>query len=192
MAWLVRRNNVVQILCVCVSNLSMFWFMWSQGTEMTVIIQQVSTSHIERSPPKTERRVGRSDSAAEFCKGRLSVNSASQAFRSRMDNAAAVVVTKLTAYVPLPAELAALLSTGELWTFYLPLMYVVLFPVLNTFLAMFKECWKNAAKRRAKRVMRKLGVVALVTSPQRKGYKDLEAGGKKKAAPAKGKKGLSA
>ena len=43
MAWLVRRNNVVQILCVCVSNLSMF--MWSQGTEMTVIIQQVSTSH---------------------------------------------------------------------------------------------------------------------------------------------------
>jgi hypothetical protein len=135
--------------------------------------------------------VGRTG-AAEFCKGRLSVNSASQAFRSRMDNAAAVVVTKLTAYVPLPAELAALLSTGELWTFYLPLMYVVLFPVLNTFLAMFKECWKNAAKRRAKRVMRKLGVVALVTSPQRKGYKDLEAGGKKKAAPAKGKKGLSA
>ena len=160
---------------------------------MTVIIQQVSQEVISnaRRPKLSVASVGRTALLSSARAG-LSVNSASQASRSRMDNAAAVVVTKLTAYVPLPAELAAQLSTGELWTFYLPLMYVVLFPVLNTFLAMFKECWKNAAKRRAKRVMRKLGVVALVTSPQRKGYKDLEAGGKKKGAPAKGKKGLSA
>lgn len=108
-----------------------------------------------------------------------------------MDNAASTVVTKITTVVPLPAELADSMSTGELFTFYLPLMYVVMLPVLNTLLAMFRECVKSAGKRRGRRMMRKLGNVALIASPQKKGYADLE-GGKKKAAPAKGKKGLSA
>ena len=108
-----------------------------------------------------------------------------------MDNAASVVVTKITTVVPLPAEFASSMSTGELFTLYLPLMYVVVLPVLNTLVVMFKECVKNAGKRRGRRLMRKLGNVALVTSPQKKGYADLE-GGKKKAAPAKGKKGLKA
>ena len=107
-----------------------------------------------------------------------------------MDNAASVVVTKITAVIPLPADFAASLSTAELFTFYIPLMYVFVLPFLNTLLVILQECWKNAGKRRSRRMMKKMGNIGLVVSPQKKGYADLESG--KKKAPAKGKQGLKA
>lgn len=107
-----------------------------------------------------------------------------------MDNAAAVVVTKLTAYVPLPDDLATQLKTAELWFFYLPLLYVTMLPLISLLIMIVRESVKAAGRRRGRRILKKLGNVALVTSPSRK-YVDLEGGKTKKAAP-KGKKGLSA
>lgn len=105
-----------------------------------------------------------------------------------MGDAATVVVTKLTAYVPLPEELATDLSTIGLWTFYIPLLYVTLLPLISMVIAMIRECLKAAGRRRGRRIMRKIGNVAVATSPSRK-YHDLEGGKGKKG---KGKNNLRA
>ena len=73
-----------------------------------------------------------------------------------MGDAATVVVTKLTAYVPLPEELATDLSTIGLWTFYIPLLYVTLLPLISMVIAMIRECLK-----------RLLGAAAAVASCER-------------------------
>ena len=96
------------------------------------------------------------------------------------------VVTKLAAIpASLPPDVKDFVFRAEFWMFYVPLMYVSVLPLFNLIVAVFKECLRTAARRRGRRIIKKLGHVGLAVSPNK--YQDLEKGkGKKGGKPKKG------